>query len=179
MDKRQLRKDIKARVGQLNDETKTLEAKNVFEHIEGLDLFAKSNNIMIFSSLPDEIPTHEVIKKWAKQKNVFLPRVNGDDLEIVKFNPDFIKCGSYNIMEPTGNETISPKLLDLIIVPGVAFDRCGNRCGRGKGFYDRFLARTDATTIAVCFDCQLVEGLPTEPHDIKIQHVITKSFKTI
>ena len=87
--------------------------------------------------------------------------------------------GSFNIMEPTGDSIDDPAILDLIIVPGVAFDRHGNRCGRGKGFYDRFLAKTQATTIAVCFDCQLVDELPVEPHDVPAHYVVSPSYKSI
>jgi len=108
-----------------------------------------------------------------------LPRVNGDDIDVVKFSTTDIETGSYNILEPTNNDLLDPDELDLIIVPGVAFDRNGNRCGRGKGFYDRFLAKTHAITIAVCFDCQLVDELPTEPHDIPAMHIVTNSFKTL
>ena len=134
---------------------------------------------MLFSSLPDEIPTHHIIERWATVKNVFLPRVNGDEIEIIKYEPGALKQGSYNILEPSSGKIEDAGILDLIIVPGVAFDRRGNRCGRGKGFYDRFLAKTTATTIAVCLDCQLVDNLPVEPHDIPAQHVVTVSYKTI
>lgn len=179
MTKKELRKTIKAEVAQLSIEEKTLEANCVFSHIENSDLFKRCKNIMLFASLPDEIPTHAIIEMWAKLKNIFLPRVNGDDLEIIKFRPGMLHKGSYDIMEPEGTDTVSPEILDLIIVPGVAFDRNGNRLGRGKGFYDRFLSQTHAATIAVCFDCQLVEQIPTEPHDLPAQFVVTKSFKTL
>ena len=115
----------------------------------------------------------------VKNKNIFLPRVSGDDIEVIKYTPGTLKQGSFNILEPTGNDIVNPKIIDLIILPGVAFDKKGNRCGRGKGFYDRFLSNTEAATIAVCFDCQLVESLPVEPHDIPAQNIVTNSYKTI
>lgn len=179
MDKKQLRKDIKAKVAKLSPEQKIDQASQVFGYIENTSIFKRSHDIMIFSSLPDEIPTHHVIEQWATSKNIYLPRVNGDDIEIIKYRPGGLKQGSFNIMEPTGDDTVEASILDLIIVPGVAFDRQGNRCGRGKGYYDRFLAKTQAVTIAVCFDCQLVDSLPTEPHDIASQHVVTPSFKSL
>lgn len=179
MDKKQLRKHIKAQVAQLSPQHKLLEANEVFGHIENTKLFQQSHNVMLFSSLPDELPTHHIIERWAAMKNVFLPRVKGDDIEAIKYEPGMLKQGSFKILEPTGTTVVSPLVLDLIIVPGVAFDRNGNRCGRGKGYYDRFLSHTKATTIAVCFDCQLVDTLPVEPHDIPAKHIVTHSFKTI
>lgn len=179
MDKKLLRKNIKAKVRELSPECKLREANEVFSHIESTEVFGLSKNIMLFASLPDEIPTHHIINRWAQSKNIYLPRVNGDDLEIIKYQPGKMEQGSFNILEPTGHCIIDPAILDLVIVPGVAFDRHGNRCGRGKGFYDRFLAKTHATTIAVCFDCQLVEELPVEPHDIPADYIVTYSYKSI
>ena len=176
MNKRELRKAVKKLVAQMSVEEKMNEARCVFSHIEKSDIFKNSQNIMLFASLPDEIPTHDIIERWSESKNIYLPRVNGDDLEIIRYQPGMLHKGSYDIMEPEGNDTVDPAVLDLIIVPGVAFDRKGNRLGRGKGFYDRFLAReTNAATIAVCFDCQLVKHIPTEPHDLPAQFVVTKS----
>jgi len=179
MNKKDLRKHIKARVSQLSNEDKANEAKCVFSCIENSNIFKQSTNIMLFSSLNDEIPTHNTIEKWAKSKNIFLPRVNGETLDIIKYEPGVLKKGSFNIMEPTGDNTVNPDILDLIIVPGVAFDRKGNRLGRGKGFYDRLLASTKAKTIAVCFDCQLVDEIPTEPHDKPVHFIMTKSFNNL
>ena len=179
MNKKELRMAVKAKVKQLTFAEKNIEASCVFSHIEESDIFKNSKSIMLFASLPDEIPTHGIIERWAEHKNIYLPRVNGDDLEIIKYQPGMLHIGSYNILEPEGNDAVAPDILDLIIVPGVAFDRDGNRLGRGKGFYDRFLAQTYAKTIAVCFDCQLVEHIPTEPHDLPAQFVVTKSFKSL
>ncbi|MBR5638646.1 MAG: 5-formyltetrahydrofolate cyclo-ligase [Muribaculaceae bacterium] len=179
MNKKELRKAIKAKVAQLTLEEKALEASCVFSHIEKSDIFKNSKNIMLFASLPDEIPTHATIEQWAKNKNIYLPRVNGENLDIIKYKPGTLHKGSYNIMEPEGNDIVEPEVLDLIIVPGVAFDSLGNRLGRGKGFYDRFLSQTHAVTIAVCFNCQLVVHIPTEPHDMQTQFVVTKSFNTL
>ncbi len=179
MNKRQLRKFIKAQVAELTPQQKLKEADDVFLFIENTQVFKNSANVMLFSSLPDELPTHHIIDRWSETKNVFLPRVVGDDIEVIGYQPGSLEQGSFNILEPTGDNVANPSILDLIIVPGVAFDRHGNRCGRGKGFYDRFLAKTHATTIAVCFDCQLVDSLQVEPHDVPVDYVVTHSFKSL
>ena len=99
----------------------------------------------MYHSLDDEFPTKNTIKRWAEYKQIFLPRVKGLDLELLAYNSQCLKTGAFGIEEPTGNNTIPPQLIDLIIVPAMAFDPYGNRLGRGKGFYDRLLAMTPAT----------------------------------
>ena len=79
--------------------------------------------------------------------------------------------GAFGILEPQGNP-VSPALLDVIIVPGVAFDTACNRMGRGKGFYDRLLATTSVPTIGVCYAEQYYLSIPTEQHDVPLNHVV-------
>lgn len=85
-------------------------------------------------------------------------------------------AGAYGILEPSGAE-IAPEQLDLIVLPGLGFDRQGRRLGYGGGFYDRFLARVGArvTTVGVGFDGQLLAGLPADPHDQPVHMVVTPS----
>jgi 5-formyltetrahydrofolate cyclo-ligase len=77
--------------------------------------------------------------------------------------------------EPRAPHPIDPTAIDVLIVPGVAFTREGDRIGQGGGWYDRFLAavRPDCTVIGVCFDEQLVDELPTEPHDVRMEYLVT------
>ncbi len=84
--------------------------------------------------------------------------------------------GTYGIWEPVG-PALDVATLDFVLVPGVAFTRNGQRLGRGKGYYDRFLATLAPTcfTCGVCFDCQLLDDLPTEPHDVPLDAVVTAS----
>jgi 5-formyltetrahydrofolate cyclo-ligase len=81
--------------------------------------------------------------------------------------------GEFNIMEPTGLD-VDTDVLQLIIVPGVAFDKAGNRLGRGKGYYDRYLACEGfrAYTIGVCYACQLCDALPCGEYDRKVDIVV-------
>ena len=82
--------------------------------------------------------------------------------------------GPFGLWEPAG-EALDPARIDLVLVPGLAFTRDGRRLGRGKGFYDRFLPtlRPDCFKCGVCFDLQLVDALPTEPHDVRLDAVLT------
>ena len=88
--------------------------------------------------------------------------------------PDDLVKGSFGISEPQAAE-IDPCTVDLVIVPGVAYDRQMNRLGRGKGYYDRLLAGISAPCIGICFDCQLVGRVPAESHDRPMDAVITPS----
>lgn len=80
----------------------------------------------------------------------------------------------------TGNDTTNINEIELIIVPAVAFDRHGNRVGRGKGYYDRLLSDSKATKIGVGYDFQLIEeGIDTDPHDVQMDMVITETHHIV
>ncbi len=150
-------------------------ANSVFEAIQRSEIFAGSDKIAIFSSLPDEIPTHRFIKEWSKFKTILLPRIESEGvMNIYKYNEATIATGNYGILEPSNSEIVPASELDLIIVPGVAFTKRGERLGRGKGYYDRYLAQAtcNAYKIGVCYSHQIVESLPTEQHDIIMDEII-------
>lgn len=171
--KSELRATIKRLKALIDDERKINDAQAVDNIIENSLWFILASKILTYHSLPDEIGTHRHIEKWHEAKQLFLPRVNGNDLDIVEYSPSFTRQGSFNITEPCGDNNINPHELDLIIVPGVAFDLNGNRLGRGKGYYDRLLNNTNALKIGIGYDCQLLEQIPAEPHDAKMDAVIT------
>lgn len=171
--KSKLRKLVKVRVKAISfaerEKRATALLRAVWEH----PAFEQAQNVMLFWPLPDEINTIPLIEHaYAIGKNIFLPVVVGDDLVIKPYNPMAMKPGAFGILEPQGDPVLLVQL-DLIIVPGVAFDAAGNRMGRGKGFYDRLLAGTSATTIGVCYAEQYYLSIPTEPHDVPLNDVIT------
>lgn len=171
--KSELRALIKRLKADIDDKKKVNDAQAIGKIIENSLWFQLATKVLTYHSLPDEICTHHHIEKWSNNKQLFLPRVNGEELDIVEYSPSSTQQGAFNITEPCGNNTINPQALDLIIVPGIAFDLCGNRLGRGKGFYDRLLNYTNALKIGIGYDCQLLDQIPSEPHDIKMDAVIT------
>lgn len=174
MDKKEIRKHIKVQRLALDENKKYADANVVFNKLEEKEEFINSQNILFYYSLPDELPTLEFLKKWSTNKNIYLPRVNGENLEILAYDDKKLSIGSFNIEEPIGDDIIEPHLIDLIIVPAVAFDFNKNRLGRGKGFYDRLLSEaTNAIKIGVGYDFQIFETIPTEPHDIPMDIVLT------
>lgn len=173
MDKGQLRSAVKAAKRALSAEQRALAASRVFAQMEQLPQFVHSHNVLVYYSLPDELSTVEAINRWYGHKNLFLPRVNGAELDVLPYDPAKLFFGAYNIVEPTGDDCIDIADIDLIIVPGVAFDRLGNRLGRGKGFYDRLLNHSRAITVGVAYQCQIVESIPTDAFDIPMDIVVS------
>lgn len=108
-------------------------------------------------------------------KNVLLPRViSSEEMEIRRYKSDKdLAEGSYGIMEPTGELFTEYEKIDVAIIPGMSFDSYNNRLGRGKGYYDRFLAKVPHMyKIGVCFDFQKLETIPAYDNDIKMNLVI-------
>ncbi len=104
-----------------------------------------------------------------------MPRVEGDAMQFYDYRPSALTSGAFGIAEPVVEDcpVCPPEAIDLMLVPGMAFTREGARLGRGKGFYDRYMAQPElqAFRVGVCFAHQLVETLPTEPHDCAIDAV--------
>lgn len=150
-------------------------AERVFAFLEHTAAFLLADKILMYHSLPDELPTHRFLKKWNDKKKFYLPRVNGVNLEILPYNESRLELGAFHIEEPTGEETVDIAEIELVVVPAVAYDRKGNRLGRGKGFYDRLLAESKATKVGVGFAFQVMEEVPAEPHDVPMDIVISSA----
>lgn len=158
----------------LSDVEKEQAAAEVFSRLENTAAFMMADNILIYHSLPDELQTISFLRKWSDRKHFFLPRVNGVNLDLLPYVESELRRGAYDIEEPSGSDTADVEDIDLMIIPAVAFDRKGNRLGRGKGFYDRLLATTNATKIGVGYEFQLLDEIPSEKHDVPMNIVITQ-----
>ncbi len=171
--KKDLRLAIKKRVKAMTDEEKQAESERVMEQLEHIQQFMEAKTVLLFHSLPDEICTHKLIEKYASQKKILLPVINGENWYIREYKGD-LKTGEYNIQEPTGMNFHDFDSIDLVVVPGVCFDNDLGRVGRGKGYYDRMLEKiTKAYKIGICFNCQLQSKVPTEKWDVKMDMVLT------
>ena len=175
MTKKQLRQQIKQLKAMTPVALRHVEADMVFKTIQTMPVWKQAQHILCYWSLPDELPTHEAVNQWlAEGKSIYLPRVKGDDLEIVPYHgaQSLDEDNKFHIGEPVG-EPVDASCLELIIVPAVALDANRNRLGRGKGFYDRLLNSTSCPTIGVVCDFQLVDEVPVEPHDQPLDCVVT------
>ena len=173
MEKKELRALIKSLKKQHTKEQLLEQSEQILAKLELHPAFIAAQRVMLYSALPDEVQTQAFLEKWHLSKTIILPTVVGDDIIPVEYGKDTaFAVGDFNILEPQ-NEPYSGGF-DLIVVPGVAFDRQGNRLGRGKGYYDRFLCHhLDVKRIGICFDFQLVDEVPSEPFDIRMDEVIS------
>jgi 5-formyltetrahydrofolate cyclo-ligase len=176
IEKKALRKEIKKLKSTLTPAERKVRSDIVMEKIEDSAFFKKASTIFIFWSMDDEIDTKDLIIKWRDRKKFILPAINGDELHLKEFTGEHkLKSGDqYSIPEPEGIPFDNFDSIDLAIVPGIAFDKENNRMGRGKAYYDKTLSRLKgkARLIGICYDFQMVEKVPVEPHDIKMDGVI-------
>ena len=182
--KKELRKLISMRKKQVPVEERRRRSVPVMERLMGLPRFRRAQNILFYWAMQDEVSTQDaVISCAAAGKNVFLPVVDGEMLRIRRFSgrAALVPGESYSIPEPVeGSEEVRISDIDLVVVPGVAFDMEGGRMGRGKGFYDRLLGevRGDGAgpyKVGVCFDFQVVDAVPREPHDMLMDAVVCET----
>lgn len=176
MDKTEVRKMMRERKRAVPPEEKLRRSRVIQQRLEQTPQFAAAKVVLLYWSMSDEVQTHEMVEQWYRQKTVLLPCVDGDDLRLRQYTgPECMVSGEqFGIGEPTGEEWTDLAAVELIAVPGVAFDREGNRMGRGRGFYDRLLKSTpNATKIGLAYDFQMMDAIPTEPHDVKMNLVIT------
>jgi 5-formyltetrahydrofolate cyclo-ligase len=174
-EKRQIRIKVRDLKELLSEEQKQKEADAVFGKIEYLPEFKAANSILIYWSTPDELPTHDIIKKWRQAKLIILPSIKGDKLVLKSYtSEEKLIQKVLGIWEPNLSQTYQGKV-DLVIVPGIAFDQNRNRLGRGKGYYDRFFKKNKLTKIGVGFDFQLFNSIPTEKTDVQMDKIITPS----
>ncbi|MBR4266446.1 MAG: 5-formyltetrahydrofolate cyclo-ligase [Bacteroidales bacterium] len=136
-----------------------------------------TNTILMYYPMPDEVDIRPLILKAKSQgKTVLLPKVVGDDLQIMVYESEnSLKQGAYGIYEP--DSVIFPETryseIDMAIIPGMAFDKFGHRLGRGKGYYDKLLVKMSETfKIGVGFPFQIFEEIPFDEFDIKMDEVV-------
>ena len=140
----------------------------------------EAQTILAYYSLPDEVCTHQLIDELiADGKTVLLPKVlDAGRMELRRYTgPHDLTEGAYGIMEPVGEPFTDYALIDIALIPGMAFDASGHRLGRGRGYYDRFLNSQWSMVngqwlIGLCFDFQKVPVLPSDDHDIPVDIVI-------
>ena len=176
MEKNEIRRLMSSRKKDYTKEEIRDKSAMLMNHLEENTVFISSKTAMLYYSLPDEVYTHEFIEKWYKEKTIVLPVVIGDEMILKVYDgKESMKKGAYNIYEPTGTEFTDYSSIDMAIIPGVAFDAKGNRLGRGKGYYDRFLRKVKTFKLGICFDFQLYNDIPTDLFDIPMDDVCTEN----
>jgi len=174
-EKKRIRFDIKHLKENLSNEEKEKAATEVFAKIEAISEFNQAKTILIYWATPDELPTQDFIKKWKDEKLIILPSIKGRKLKLKRYTSDANMIQhTLGIWEPNLTETFEGNI-DLVVVPGVAFDTKKNRLGRGKGYYDRFFKKKRTIKIGVGFDFQLINSVPVNSWDKRLDMIITPS----
>jgi 5-formyltetrahydrofolate cyclo-ligase len=177
-----LRRTIREKLIAHYSENETF-SQMIYNRLTELDVFQiarKNNRLMIYLSFGNEVQTTSFLNAYP----IVVPYCDADMIVPVRiFSQNDLESGRFGILEPKQNirnnykNHVTPEQLDVVIVPGLAFDPFGNRLGRGKGYYDRFLSQFPLTTllIGLAFECQIVEQVPVETWDYPVSVIVTES----
>jgi 5-formyltetrahydrofolate cyclo-ligase len=156
----------------------------ILARLRALDVWARAATICSYVGVRSEVETLPLlVEALAEGRRVAVPACEGDALRLVYLESlEELVPARFGLLEPAGDVCLAAgrlcpvEAVDLFVVPGVAFDRAGGRIGYGRGFYDRLLARArpDATRVALAFEAQLVERVPSESTDVPMDYVLTE-----
>lgn len=162
---------------QLSDTERRSAAAAAVQRLRALPSVRAARTVLLYAALADELDPSALLPALvAEDVRTLFPRVRGDHLELVASRDLLtLTLGYRGVREPVG-PSVDPAVVDVALVPGVAFDVHGGRLGHGGGHYDRLLAQLPetCTTIGVCFSCQVVPRVPRLPHDRAVDVVVTE-----
>jgi 5-formyltetrahydrofolate cyclo-ligase len=178
--KKELRQELRSRLGAIPPEELQQRSASACRLLCMQDEYRRAGTLMLFLSTPHEVDTRQLaLQAWADAKIVLAPRVAWDQrrmlpIELQSLASD-LEPGFMGIREPVEGMPVPVSDIDLVIVPGLGFDAHGNRLGRGRGFYDRFLSHPDfrGTSCALALEDQVVAAIPVGPSDVAIDMLVT------
>jgi 5-formyltetrahydrofolate cyclo-ligase len=175
--KSELRRRMREALSRITPEQRQEASAAARDRLCETPLWKNAGLVLLYSPLPDELDLLPLVSANSSDKLFAFPRYHSEEQGygacVVSDSIRQLHPGRYGILEPIKEcEWVALNQLDLIMVPGVAFSRRGERLGRGKGFYDRLLRATKGTKVGVAFNCQIVDELPLEPHDILLDCVL-------
>jgi len=176
--KRQIRSKILLRLITQKEEDRTRKSRAIKVKLMRQEAFKKAKTVMFYIAFSGEVDTQEMIR-YAKKlgKIIAVPICRKDKISLKPCLLDdkaHLRKGPYGVLEPAVEKHLPLESLDLVVVPGVAFDKRGNRLGRGKGCYDSFLNGLPAgtATFGLAFDFQILPNLPIHAHDVSVHKVL-------
>ena len=184
--KKRLRQEALKRRGSLSEQMNWVFSEAIEARLMSLDVCREAGTVFAFAAMSDEVQLYSFMEKaLAEGKRVAVPLIVGKGvMEAVRVRAlsDLVP-GAFDIptVREDRREIVDPKSFDCVLVPGAAFSRTGARLGLGAGFYDRFLSEKapQAQRIAVAFSCQLMEDIPVEAHDVKMQWIVTEKERIV
>jgi 5-formyltetrahydrofolate cyclo-ligase len=174
-----LRTQIRAGLGKMTPTERAAASVEACARLREQVVWQKAKSVLFYAPLPEELDVWPLLlSALAGGRMVSLPRFDPEQKGYVACHirdaANDLREGQFGIQEPAEMcPRISLNRLDLILVPGIAFDLNGYRLGRGKGYYDRLLAEAGGPTCGVAFDEQIVSQIPTEPHDVRLNCILT------
>lgn len=177
--KNEIRRINKIRRAEMSKEEVINKSKACAAVFLSSDLYKNADTIMLYIPIGNETGTGEIIKKAYEDGKKCIFPVTDEASGIITpcyadYNTEFVK-GAFSVFEPSELKPVPPGDIDVIIVPGIAFDLKGARIGFGKGCYDRLLSQTKAVKVGYCYNLQLCDSLACEAHDINMDFLITES----
>lgn len=175
IEKKKLRSWIREKKKMISPEQLRDMSDCLLEKLEQHPRFVAASCVLLYYSLPDEVYTHAFVEKWSRDKVILLPLVRGERLTLCQYTGKCdLRKGEYGIWEPSGALFQDYGKIDLAIIPGMGFDKQGNRLGRGKGYYDRLLPQLNSYNVGICFGFQLFQHIPAGNFDIPMHEVWTE-----
>ena len=179
-DKSALRRQVREFVRVLTAEQRAAHSRKLCDVMRAQPVWQRSRHVLLFAPLADEPEITPLIDDAMLRKLIVaVPRFNserGRYFAALLTARAAMDPGPFGALEPdAGSPAIPLNQLDLVLVPGIAFDLAGRRLGRGKGFYDRLLTEVSGHKCGVAFDEQIVAEVPEEPHDVRVDSILTPS----
>ena len=174
--KKEIRKQVLAERKSLDSDSVSLASQVICRKIMELPAYEVSENICLYMPINNEVDVMLLAEEAkAAGKKVWLPKVCGEEMEFRAYeSEEQLVTGAYNIKEPVSEETLEANSETLVIMPGAVFTTERDRIGYGGGYYDKYLATNSmCTTVAVCYDFQIVDEIPVEEHDIKPDFLVS------
>ena len=176
--KKFLQREIKFRLSKISSAEKLELSRAVIQKFLSLPAYKDAKIIIAYLSMPEEIQLQEFfMAAFADEKILAVPFISEGEMTAGELpNMNALEVGEYGILTVKRDvrKFIDAEKIDCVITPGLAFDTYGRRLGRGGGFYDKFLRRAvNAKKIALAYDCQIVDNVPAEVHDVAVDAVIT------
>ena len=177
MTKQKIRSRLLLSLRKQKEEERSKKSRLIGKKLFRTKVFKKAKVVMFYIAFDGEVNTQEMIKETQKLgKTVVVPVCRKDKTmrPCLLKTKTRLKKGLYGIGEPTDKKFFGLDKIDLVLVPGLAFDKRGNRLGRGKGYYDRFLKELpeNKMCIGLAYDFQILRSLPTTPLDVAVQRAI-------
>jgi len=175
IDKKLIRRDMISKRKQMHISKVRENSDIILESFIDLNLDYKT--VMCYLDFSNEVITKEFVSYFKINGYILtVPVCDDNNMFAAKFNDlDEFKVSKLGVLEPENPELIDSNLIDLCIIPGVAFDKQGNRVGYGKGYYDKFLRNKKTIKVAICHDFQLIDDIiQSDDNDVKMDYIITE-----